>query len=148
MNKEYGPLNDEINLRLKDFFCINDTTGEFLKVCYTKDNQYIYKAFQTLHYEYLRTWKDDYYQKYKNTLKDLGYSIATVDWKNEVQLIEKINLFNAEISLLSQNIPLNKSFYSIMKKFGEILASPDVKKTNKSLKDINDIKEINRIVSL
>ena len=148
LNKEYGPLNDEINLRLKDFFCINDTTGEFLKVCYTKDNQYIYKAFQTLHYEYLRTWKDDYYQKYKNTLKDLGYSIATVDWKNEVQLIEKINLFNAEISLLSQNIPLNKSFYSIMQKFGEILASPDVKKTNKSLKDINDIKEINRIVSL
>jgi hypothetical protein len=148
LGEEYQPLNDEINLRLKDFFCINNTTGEFLNVCYTKDNQYIFQAFQTLHFEFLKTWKDDYLQKYNNTIKDLGYSYSTLNWKSESQWIEKSNVLSAEIIKLSQNIELNKNFYAVMQKFGEVLASPEVKKTNKSLKDINDTIEIKRLLGL
>jgi antitoxin component YwqK of YwqJK toxin-antitoxin module len=141
----YNQFNRATNEIIENDFCLDIGTGEFKSICYTKDNEYIYEAFKTLHMDYLNTWKG-----YEVSLDEVlaKYPDGSINWKKNIQFPEKIEIMEATIAFCSLNMELIFEFNETIEKFQDLLDDPDVKKINKSFKKAENASEIKALVSL
>jgi len=142
---EYNSVNNTTNEIIKNDFCIDISSGQYINQyqCYTSDNEYIGEAFKILHLDYITAWKAliPEYEKLNGVENSL-------QWKSNIQFLEKIDVLNGYVDFYNKNLSLIKEFSISIDKFKELLKSPDVKKINKSLKKASTSSEIKSIIGI
>ena len=148
VKNKYSDLNKLTNDIIKNDFCIDIGTGQFInqETCFDRHNRYIGEAFRILHLDYIKAWKElETKLEAKLETKEI---YKTLNWNSDNHLIEKTEVMKEYSDFFENNLELIAQFTLTIDKFKELLNSPDVKKINRSLKKATTSSEIKSIIGL
>lgn len=131
---------------LKDKFCFDFKSGEYLNVCYDKKNINIYEGMKILVIDALNNIENKGEKNFDEIRK--LYPDETIRLNNDAKddFYIQIQFGNARIFDEMAKIKIMNNLYSYLQKIELLLKSSEVKKINRAFKEIKYPNEIRKII--